>query len=94
MRRLEEVDILCAPVMALRETLADRQVAANEMIWRMPHAGAGEVVTLANPVKLSATPAQARRSPPRLGEHTLEILREIGYSAERIDDVTAARTAR
>ncbi len=93
-RRLEEVDILCAPVMALRETLADRQVAANEMIWRMPHPGAGEVVTLANPVKLSATPAQARRSPPRLGEHTLEILREIGYSAERIDDVTAARTAR
>jgi formyl-CoA transferase len=92
--RLEEVDILCAPVMTLRETLADPQVAANEMIWRMPHAHAGEVVTLGNPVKLSATPAEARRSPPQLGEHTLEILREIGYSADRIDAVIAARAAR
>ncbi|MHB8620896.1 MAG: CoA transferase, partial [Chloroflexota bacterium] len=83
--RLEEVDILCAPVLPLGRTLEDEQVAVNEMIWTMKHPTVGELRTLANPVKLSATPASGRRPPPRLGEHSREILAEMGYDAERIE---------
>ncbi len=77
---LEAVDILSAPVLSLSEALASEQVKAGEMIWRIDHP-AGEVVTLANPVKLSGTPAAVRRRPPQLGEHTKEVLSELGLDA-------------
>lgn len=57
------------------------------MVWRMDHPK-GEVVTLANPVKLSGTPALPRRRPPLLGEHTREVLAELGL------DMASASEAR
>lgn len=77
LERLEAVDILCAPVLTIAEALSSEQVRAAEMVWRIEHP-TGEVVTLANPVKLSATPALVQRRPPRLGEHTAEVLAELG----------------
>ena len=77
LERLEAVDILCAPVLTMAEALSSEQVRAAEMVWRIEHP-TGEVVTLANPVKLSATPALVQRRPPRLGEHTAEVLAELG----------------
>lgn len=79
LKRLEEVDILCAPVLSLGEALGAEQTRVAGMIWRMDHP-AGEITTLANPVKLSATPAAIRRRPPRLGEHTEEVLAELGLA--------------
>ena len=78
LERLEAVDILCAPVLTIAEALSSEQVRAAEMVWRIEHP-TGEVVTLANPVKLSATPALVQRRPPRLGEHTAEVLAELGF---------------
>ncbi len=80
LQRLEEQDILCAPVLSMAETLASEQVKASDMVWRIDHP-AGEVITLANPVKLSRTPARVNRRPPRLGEHTDEVLAELGLAA-------------
>jgi formyl-CoA transferase len=75
--RLEEQDLLCAPVRTLAEALADEQTAVNEMILEAP----GEVETvrvMGSPVHLSDAPVAIRRAPPQLGQHTDEVLAEYG----------------
>ncbi|GAA2434263.1 CaiB/BaiF CoA-transferase family protein [Actinomadura vinacea] len=82
--RLEAEDILCAPVRSLEQALADEQTLVNGMIVEMEHPTAGRVRALAAPIHLSATPAAVRRVPPRLGEHSEEVLGELGYDAARL----------
>lgn len=84
MKRLEEQDLLCAPVRTMEEALRDEQTIINKMIIEMEHPTAGRIRALGNPLHLSATPARVDRVPPRLGEHGKDVLAEIGYDAERI----------
>lgn len=83
-KRLEEQDLLCAPVHTLVEALADEQTAVNEMLLRMEHPHAGVVQTLNAPIHLSGTPAHVRRVPPMLGQHNEQVLTEHGYDADRV----------
>ena len=93
-KRLEAVDILCAPVRSLEQALADEQTVVNRMVLEMQHPTAGRVRALDAPIRLSATPAQVRRVPPRLGEHNAEVLAEHGYAADDVAALVEARVLR
>ena len=75
LERLEAQDLLCAPVRCLREALTDAQTHHNEMIIEGDDAGR-TLRVVGSPIRMSAAPAGMRRPPPRLGEHTEEVLAE------------------
>ena len=74
--RLEAQDLLCAPVRELREALADPQTAHNAMILE-GHDGEQAMRVVGSPIRLSNAPVTMRRTPPRLGEHTEDVLAEL-----------------
>ena len=76
--RLEEVDILCAPVLDLEQALDNPQTKHNGMIMELAPTDGGPVKLVGSPIEMSAAPVDARLAPPKLGEHTQEIGRELG----------------
>ncbi len=87
---LNERGVACGPIYNLREVFQDPQIRHQEMLVEMPHPVHGKVKLLGMPVKLSDTPGEFRLPPPLLGEHTDEVLREIGYPASAIAELRAA----
>jgi crotonobetainyl-CoA:carnitine CoA-transferase CaiB-like acyl-CoA transferase len=65
------------PINGFAEVFADPQIVHREMLRQLPHASAGTVPQVANPVRFSATPVEYRRAPPVLGQHTSEVLRDV-----------------
>jgi crotonobetainyl-CoA:carnitine CoA-transferase CaiB-like acyl-CoA transferase len=73
-------DVIVGPVNDYAEVFADPQVLHNEMVVEVAH-HAGPLRVTGVPVRLSATPGAVRRPPPALGEHTAEVLAELGLEA-------------
>lgn len=80
----------CGPINDLADVFADPQVLARAMRVPVPHPLSDTLELVASPMKLSATPPTVRRAPPLLGQHTAEVLAEIGIEAAEVERLTAA----
>ncbi|KVT67397.1 CoA-transferase [Burkholderia ubonensis] len=82
---LEAAGVPCGPINDLEEVFDDEQVVARGMQVELPHPCGANVKLVRNPIRMSATPPDARSAPPLLGAHTDAVLRELlGYDDERI----------
>ena len=81
---MEKYAVPGGPINEVDEVFADPQVLHREMLVKMPHPTAGEVKLVGSPIKLSETPVSYKMAPPLLGQHTEEILKELGYSQNEI----------
>jgi crotonobetainyl-CoA:carnitine CoA-transferase CaiB-like acyl-CoA transferase len=84
--RLEAQDLLCAPVQTMAEALAAPQTEVNGTVVEV-----GGRRFIGTPLTMDEAAFRVRRSSPRLGEHSAEILRELGYAAEVVDELRRAK---
>ena len=75
--RIEAAGVPCGPINDISQVFEDPQVKARGLRQELPHPTIGTMPTTASPMRLSDTPVQYRRSPPTLGQHTDEVLREV-----------------
>ena len=83
-RRFNDAGLIWAPVQTVEEVLSDPQVRANKYLARFDDPTLGPVRTVATPIKFSETPSSVRGPAPEIGQHTEEVLLELGYDWEDI----------
>lgn len=84
---LDAADVPCGPVNDVLAAFAQPQAVARDMRVDVDHPVLGTMPQIGIPFKLSATPASIGSAPPMLGEHSAQILAELGYDAEQIAEL-------
>jgi formyl-CoA transferase len=84
MDAMNQFDIPCGPILSMKEIAEEPSLRETGTIVEVDHPERGKYLTVGNPIKLSDSPTDVERS-PLLGEHTDEVLRQLGYSVEQID---------
>jgi len=90
MRLLNEHDIPCGPILSMQELAEEPSLRATGTIVEVDHPKRGKYLSVGNPIKLSDSPTVVKRS-PLLGEHTDEVLAELGYSAQQIGEFRSSK---
>lgn len=91
---LEDKAVPCGPINDIAQAFDDQQVKARRLAVKLPREagdGIGHITSVASPLRLSATPPVLRNAAPALGQHTDEVLNELGLAASRIAELRRAQ---
>ena len=94
LKRLDDADVPCAPVLRRGEVIANEQVVARGLIAEFDHPGIGRVRQPRPAAEFGGTPARAPSPAPEIGEHGGEILAELGYAGEEIERLAESKVVR
>jgi formyl-CoA transferase len=83
MAEFNKHDIPCGPILSMEELAAEPSLRASSTVVEVDHPKRGQYLSVGNPIKLSDSPTEVKRS-PLLGEHTAEVLSELGLSQAEI----------
>ncbi|MBV8627102.1 MAG: formyl-CoA transferase [Paraburkholderia sp.] len=89
METLNKYDIPCGPILSMKEIAEEPSLRKTGTIVEVDHPQRGKYLTVGNPIKLSDSPTEVTRS-PLLGEHTDEVMAELGYSPAQIESLRTA----
>jgi crotonobetainyl-CoA:carnitine CoA-transferase CaiB-like acyl-CoA transferase len=94
LERLEQAGVPAAPIRDVAEVAADGQTLALGILQQLPHAAVRDFTTLALPLSFDGERLTHASPPPLLGEHSAQVLAEVGYSEEEIEGLAASGTVR